>query len=26
VEKVSGELLAKACQLTYLVSFAAADK
>jgi hypothetical protein len=26
VEKVSGELLAKACRLTYLVSFAAADQ
>jgi len=26
VEKVSGELLAKACRLTYLVSFAAADR
>jgi hypothetical protein len=26
VEKVSAELLAKACRLTYLVSFAAANK
>jgi Zn-dependent M28 family amino/carboxypeptidase len=26
VDKVAGELLAKACRLTYLVSFAAADK